>query len=278
MALTITHFTLTHEGAAQHGADRQAAADSDILFQRGDIDVATGTVTIPSVRTHTDTEYAVALAAQMAATSIVRDEVVGGRLRAYDPAERRVTLWDGERVVATATALENPATAEDRLADLTEQIQELTRRRQAVLQITDPAISRVRQGRGVGVSDRTAAGATGYSHTQIATLRGQPLAVEAIRWRAIDLLAQHGLALPAGGSGPRLEVILRKGLYEETPRVVLTTTGHVCAPAEQVRAIAGLLQRAVDVLTAGGLTVEVRQTVTVAGVETADYWLSTQTA
>ncbi|WP_329431191.1 hypothetical protein OG339_47455 (plasmid) [Streptosporangium sp. NBC_01495] len=265
--MRITHYTVTHNnGRPLPDASRALAATSPTLQAKAtSINDADHSVVI-------DDDMAVALAAGVASYTLIGQ-------RSADPADRRATLYTGEEVIATATALEHPRTAMDYLKRLSLQIEELERRRLAVLQITDPPISRVPGSRTNGVSDRAAAAVTGYSHTQIAEHRNLPLAPEAARWRALHLLTEAGI--PLGAAIPSTAA-LNVSLWEretQTPRAYLTTAQHDgLAGAHEA---AELITRAVEVLQEAGLTVSLRRTnpVTYAGtdggtVNLPEYWIT----
>jgi len=259
----VTHYTVTHNGWPLAAANRVLAAASPTLQANAvSVDDDDHSVVI-------DNDMAVALAAGVAAYTLIGQ-------RAEDPAERRATLYAGEEVIASATALEQPPTALDHLRWLSEQIQALERRRLAVLQVTDPPISRVRGTRTNGVSDRAAAAATGYSHTQIAEKRELQLMPEAARWRALHLLTETGI--PLGTATPSAGSALEVTLWDETPRAYLTAARYSgLAGAQQA---AELITRAVAVLEEAGLTVSLRRTdiYTLTGanggtVNLAQYWI-----
>ncbi|WP_433358796.1 hypothetical protein [Streptosporangium sp. CA-115845] len=262
--MRVTHYTVTHNnGRPLADANRALAAASPTL-QANAVSISDDDHSVVI-----DDGMAVALAAGVAAYTLIGQ-------RAEDPGERRATLYTGEEVIASATALEQPTTALDHLRWLTEQIQALERRRLAVLQATDPPISRVRGTRTNGVSDRAAAAATGYSHTQIAEKRGLPLAPEAARWRALHLLTEAGI--PLGTATPSADSALDVTLWHETPRAYLTAAQY--SGLAGARQAAELITRAVVVLEEAGLTVSLRRTdaYTLAGtnggtVDLPQYWI-----
>ncbi|WP_433358825.1 hypothetical protein [Streptosporangium sp. CA-115845] len=129
--MRVTHYTVTHNnGRPLADASRALAAASPTLRASAvSIDEADHSVVI-------DDDMAVALAASLAAYTLIGQHTP-------DPAERRATLYTGDEAVASATALEHPPTAVNYLKRLSGQIQALERLRHAVLQITDPPISRV---------------------------------------------------------------------------------------------------------------------------------------
>ncbi|WP_433358824.1 hypothetical protein [Streptosporangium sp. CA-115845] len=129
------------------------------------------------------------------------------------------------------------------------------------------------------MSDRAAAVATGYSHTQIAEHRNLPLAPEAARWRALHLLTEVGI--PLGAATLSTRAALNISLWERetrAPRAYLTTAQHDGLAGAQEAA--ELITRAVTVLEEAGLTTSLRRTnpVTYSGtgggtVDLPEYWI-----